>query len=127
MKRLTKAEEEIMQIIWQLDRCTVSDIRDVIEKETGGKKPPHSTISTIVRILEEKGFVDHKAYGRTYEYFSTVSKADYSRRTLKKFVSDYFEGSMNQLVSFLVKEEKIDMEELNKLLHDSENKSNDHD
>lgn len=127
MKRLTKAEEDIMQIIWQLDRCTVSDVRDYIQKETGGEKPPHSTISTIVRILEEKGFVDHKAYGRTYEYFSIVSKADYSRRTLKKFVSDYFEGSMNELVSFLVKEEKIDMDELNKLLRDSESKTKNHD
>ncbi len=124
MKRLTKAEEDIMQIIWQLNRCTVSDVRDFIAKENGEKKPPHSTISTIVRILEEKGFLDHKAYGRTYEYFPVVSKADYSRRTLKKFVSDYFEGSMNELVSFLVKEEKIDMEELSKLLQDSDNKEN---
>ncbi|MFT5765652.1 MAG: BlaI family penicillinase repressor [Saprospiraceae bacterium] len=128
MKPLTKAEEDIMQIIWQLERCTVSDIRDHIQKETGGEKSPHSTISTIVRILEEKGFLDHKAYGRTYEYFPIVSKADYSRRTLKKFVSDYFEGSMNELVSYLVKEEKIDMEELSKLLQDFENnKTNDHD
>lgn len=128
MKRLTKAEEDIMQIIWQLNRCTVSDIRDFIQKKTAGKKPPHSTISTIVRILEEKNFVGHKAYGRTYEYFPEVSKADYSRRTLKKFVSDYFEGSMNELVSFLVKEEKIDVEELSKLLQDFENdKTKDHD
>ena len=128
MKRLTKAEEDIMQIIWQLERCTVSDIRDYLQKETGKEKPPHSTISTIVRILEEKGFVDHKAYGRTYEYFPMVSKADYSRRTLTKFVRDYFEGSMNELVSFLVKEEKIDMEELSKLLDDFENnKTKDHD
>ncbi len=134
MKRLTKVEEDIIQIIWQLERCTVSDIRDHIQKETGGAKPPHSTISTIVRILEEKRFLDHKAYGRTYEYFPLVSKADYSRRTLKKFVSDYFEGSMNELVSFLVKEEKIDIEALSRLLEDSENdsvsekkKSNDHD
>jgi len=116
-----------MQIIWQLDRCTVSDLRSYIQKEVGGEKPPHSTISTIVRILEEKGFVDHKAYGRTYEYFSVVSKADYSSRTLKKFVSDYFEGSMNQLVSFLVKEEKIDMEELSQLLRDAEDKTENHD
>ena len=116
MKRLTKAEEEIMQLIWQLERCTVSDLRGEIQKATGGAKPPHSTISTIVRILEEKGFVDHKAYGRTYEYFPTVSKEAYSKKTLKKFVSDYFEGSMNNLVSFLVKEENIDREELSKLL-----------
>ena len=128
MKRLTKAEEDIMQIIWQLERCTVSDIRDFIQKEVGGEKPPHSTISTIVRILEEKGFLDHKAYGRTYEYFPTVSKSDYSQKTLKKFVTDYFEGSMNQLVSFLVKEEKIDMNELSKLLQDFEDKkTKDHD
>ncbi len=116
MKRLTKAEEDIMHLIWQLDRCTVSDLRTEIQKETGGAKPPHSTISTIVRILEEKGFVDHKAYGRTYEYFPTVSKEDYSRKTLKKFVTDYFEGSMNNLVSFLVKEENIDKDELSRLL-----------
>jgi len=86
MKSLTKAEEDIMQIIWQLERCTVSDLRDYIQQETGGNKPPHSTISTIVRILEEKGFV-----------------------------------------SFLVKEEKIDKEELSKLLNDSDHKTNDHD
>ena len=84
MKRLTKAEEDIMQIIWQLERCTVSDVRNYIQEEIGGEKPPHSTISTIVRILEDKGFLDHKAYGRTYEYFPKVSKEDYSARTLKK-------------------------------------------
>ena len=106
MKRLTKAEEDIMHIIWRLERCTVSDIRDDIQQETGKEKPPHSTISTIVRILEDKGFLDHKAYGRTYEYFPVISKKDYSRKTLKKFVSDYFEGSMNELVSFSGKGKK---------------------
>ncbi len=119
MKRLTQAEEDIMQIIWRLGRCTVSDIRDDIQQETGKEKPPHSTVSTIVRILEEKGFLDHKAYGRTYEYFPLVSKKEYSRRSLKKLVSDYFEGSMNELVSFLVKEKNIDLEELNEILNQS--------
>lgn len=123
MKRLTKAEEDIMQIIWRLERCTVSDIRDEIQKETGKEKPPHSTISTIVRILDDKGFLDHKAYGRTYEYFPLISKKDYSRRTLKKFVSDYFEGSMNELVSFLVKEKNIDVDDLNELLNQSQNEN----
>jgi len=123
MKRLTKAEEEIMQIIWKLERCTVSDIRDDIQQETGKEKPPHSTISTIVRILEDKGFLDHKAFGRTYEYFPLISKKDYSRRTLKKFVSDYFEGSMNELVSFLVKEKNIDVDDLNELLNKSQNEN----
>lgn len=124
MKRLTKAEEDIMQIIWRLERCTVSNIREIVQGEVGGKKPPHSTISTIVRILEDKGFLGHKAYGRTYEYFPLVSKEEYSHRTLNKFVSDYFEGSMNRLVSYLVKEEKIDLDELNNLLNHSDNKKN---
>ena len=114
MKRLTKAEEEIMQIVWQLGRCTVRDIIDEIAKTQ--PKPPHSTISSIARILDDKGFLGHKAYGRTYEYFATISKDAYSKFTLKKLATDYFEGSMNRLVSFLVKEEGIDKEELNELL-----------
>jgi len=112
MQRLTKAEEDIMQIIWQLERCTVSDII----KELGEPKPPHSTISSVVRILEKKEFLDHKAYGRTYEYFPIITKEIYSKRTLKKLVTDYFEGSMNSLVSFLVKEKDLDVKDLNELL-----------
>ena len=124
MKRLTKAEEEIMQLIWALERCTVSDLRSTIQQKNHGAKPPHSTISTIVRILEEKGFVDHKAYGRTYEYFPIVSKKEYSRKTIDKLVSDYFEGSMNHLVSFLVKEKNINKEELSRLLDEFDESDN---
>ncbi len=117
MQRLTKAEEEIMHIIWQLGRCTVSDVLDVIEKtDTERGRPPHSSISTIVRILEEKKFLDHKAYGKTYEYFPIVAKDDYSTKTLSKFITDYFEGSASNLVSALVKDEKLDADELKKLL-----------
>jgi BlaI family transcriptional regulator, penicillinase repressor len=117
MQKLTKAEEEIMQIIWQLERCTVSDILDVIEKEDAERgRPPHSSISTIVRILESKGYVDHKAYGKTYEYFPMVSKSDYGKRTLSKFISDYFDGSPQSLVSYLVKEENLNAQELKQLL-----------
>lgn len=112
MKKLTKAEEEIMQIIWRLERCTVSDILN----DLGDPKPPHSSISSIVRILEKKEFLDHKAYGRTYEYFPMISKDDYSKFSLKKLASDYFEGSMNNLVSFLVKEKDVDVKELGELL-----------
>ena len=117
MQKLTKAEEEIMQIIWQLERCTVSDILDVIERTDSERgRPPHSSISTIVRILEEKNFLDHKAYGKTYEYFPTVSKEAYGKNTLSKFITDYFDGSPQSLVSFLVKEENLDATELKKLL-----------
>lgn len=115
MIQLTKAEEEIMQIIWRLERCLVSDILPHVEEQRG-EKVPQSTVSSIVRILEGKGFVSHKAYGRTHEYFPVISKEDYTKTTVKKLVSDYFEGSMNNLVSFLVKEEKIDVDELSSLI-----------
>ena len=116
-KKLTKAEEDIMQILWRLERCTVSEILDVIEKESeDNKRPPHSSVSTIVRILADKGFVSHKAYGKTHEYFPIVSKNEYGKSSLSKLVSDYFDGSAHSLVSFLVKEEKMDTDELKKLL-----------
>lgn len=115
MKKLTKAEEEIMQYIWELDRCTVSQI---IEQMDVKDKIPHSTISSIVRILEKKGYVDHKAYGRTYEYFPVITKEDYSKKTIRSIVSNYFEGSMNQLVSFLVKEKDLDINELSELIQE---------
>jgi len=120
MKRLTKAEEEIMQIIWQLDRCLVSDIIKYMIEEQGAEKPPHSSISSVVRLLEKKGFVDHKAYGRTYEYFPIVSKEAYSSSSLSKLVSDYFGGSMSNLVSHLVKENKVDSDEIKDLLNNLE-------
>ena len=113
MKKLTKAEEEIMQIIWRLGRCTVRNIREDIG---GDPLPPHSSISTIVRILEDKGFLGHKAYGRTYEYFSLISKEDYSKKSLRKLVNDYFEGSMKRLVSFMVEEDALSVKELSQLL-----------
>lgn len=116
MKKLTKSEEEIMQIIWELEKCTVSQILDYMEKEMELKRPPHSSISSIVRIVEEKGFLDHKAYGRTYEYFPIVSKSDYGKRTLKSFVKNYFDGSMERLVSFMVKENDLSVKDLGEML-----------
>ena len=104
-----------MQIIWRLGHCLVSDILPHYE-ELKGKKIPQSSASSIVRILEEKGFVSHKAYGRTYEYFPSISKEDYTKSTLNRLVADYFEGSMSNLVSFLVKEENLDMNELSGLV-----------
>jgi predicted transcriptional regulator len=127
MNRLTKAEEEIMQIIWTLGPCTVSDIRNYMEQEMGIPKPPHSTISTIVRILDDKKqFLGHKAYGRTYEYFPLVTKEAYSKQTLKKFVRDYFEGSMDRLVSFMLKEEDLSLKDLSKLMDDLDEENDDH-
>ena len=112
MKQLTKGEEQIMHIIWELGNCTVSQIIATMPDP----KPPHSSISSIVRILEKKGFVNHKTYGRTHDYFAIVAKKDYSKLSLKKLVTGYFDGSMNQLVSFMVKENDMSVDELNNLL-----------
>lgn len=105
---LTKAEEEIMQLIWNRGRCLVSDLLD----DLGEPRPPHSSISTIVRILEKKGFVDHKAYGRTYEYFPLVTRESYSKSRLDKIAGDFFDGSFSQMVSFLVEQDRLDADEL---------------
>jgi BlaI family penicillinase repressor len=112
MEKLTKAEEEIMQIIWKLDKCLV---RDIIE-HLGDPDIPHSTVSSVVRILEKKGFLDHKAYGRTYEYFPIIAKEDYSKEEISSFLSKYFKGSAKRLVSFLVKEKDLSVKELAELM-----------
>ncbi|MBX2904426.1 MAG: BlaI/MecI/CopY family transcriptional regulator [Taibaiella sp.] len=109
---LTKAEEEVMQIIWNLERCLVRDVIDHL----GDPDMPHSTISSVVRILEKKGFVDHKAYGKTHEYFPIVTKEEYADHGVKSMVEKYFGGSPKQLVSFLVQSKDIDLAELKDLM-----------
>lgn len=124
MKKLTRAEEEVMQIFWKLGPSTVSDIRNYMVHTLGQPKPPHSTISTIVRILEEKEFLFHKAYGRTYEYHPLILKKQYTRQTLDKLVRDYFQGSPNELVSFLVKEKDLSLEDLQDLMDQLDHPNN---
>jgi predicted transcriptional regulator len=109
---LTKAEEEIMQVLWKLEPCLV---RDIIEN-LGQPDLPHSTVSSVVRILEKKGFVTHKAYGKTHEYRSLVSKEEYAQQNVKSLIKKYFGGSPKQLVSFLVQEHNMDLKELNELM-----------
>ena len=118
MKNLTRAEEDIMKYIWQLKRCTVSDILDQLPEP----RPPHSSISSIVRILERKGFVDHKAYGRTYEYFPIISKEEYGRRNVLSLIKDYFNGSPSELVSFLIAKEHTSVDEMHDLIKDLKKK-----
>lgn len=117
---LTKAEEEVMHIIWQLNRCLV---RDVIDK-LGDPGMPHSTISSVVRILEKKGFVDHKAYGKTHEYFPIITKEEYAQHGVKSLVEKYFSGSPKKLVSFLVQSEDMNLKELNDLMKVLDNPKN---
>ena len=101
-----------MQIIWKLERCLV---KDIIE-QLGDPDMPHSTVSSVVRILEKKGFVDHKAYGKTHEYFPIISKEDYAQHGVKSLMEKYFGGSPKKLVSFLVKNEDMNLKELNDIL-----------
>jgi BlaI family penicillinase repressor len=121
MKKLTKVEEEIMQIIWDLGRCTV---RDVIDQLNQTPKPPHSTISSVVRILESKDFLDHKAYGRTYEYFPIITKEEYSKDTLSSLVMNYFGGSTKRLISYLAKKEDISLQDLSEMIEKLDNSEN---
>ena len=116
MQKLTKAEEEIMHLIWEITPCTVSQLLDKLVKQKGGKKPPHSTISTLVRSIEEKGFLNHKAYGRTHEYFPIVTKEEYSKTHINGFLKNYFNDSPKQLVSFLVKDQNLSLKDLQDLM-----------
>jgi predicted transcriptional regulator len=109
---LTKAEEEIMQIIWSLQPCVVRDIIDHL----GQPDLPHSTVSSVVRILEKKGFVTHKAYGKTHEYRALISKEEYAQQNVKSLIGKYFGGSANLLVSHLVQEHKLNLKELAALM-----------
>lgn len=110
--QLTKAEEEIMQIIWEIQPCLVRDIIDKI----GNPDIPHSTVSSVVRILERKGFLTHKAYGKTHEYYPAISKEEYAQQGVKSLLEKYFGGSPKKLVSFLVKNEDMNLKELNDML-----------
>lgn len=115
MKELTKAEDQIMQMLWKLDKAFVKEIIEKLPEP----KPAYNTVSTIIRILEKKEFVDHEAFGKTFRYFPLISKKEYSKFYLKSFVGSYFSNSYKQMVSFFTKEESLslsEMEEMKKLI-----------
>lgn len=112
IQKLTKAEEDVMQLLWAIERGTVSDLLTRCEEP----KPPHSTVSSVVRILEKKGYVGHKAYGKTHEYFPLISKEDYGRRSLGDVLRNYFDGSVSRLVSHLTEGEILNPDEVQDLL-----------
>ena len=112
MKELTKAEEQIMQILWKLEEGFVNNIIEKMPEP----KPAYNTVSTIVRILEKKGFIDHKAYGKTYLYFPLISKKEYTRSFMKNFMSGYFGNSFREMVSFFVKEDNMSVSEIEELM-----------
>jgi BlaI family penicillinase repressor len=120
-RELTRAEEQIMHILWDKGAGLVHDI--LIEFPE--PKPAYNTVSTIIRILEQKGFVGHKAYGRTYEYFPLISKNEYTKTYFRSFVANYFGNSYKSLASFFASEEKLsvtELEEIRQLMEEEINK-----
>lgn len=108
---LTRAELEIMLIVWQKGECVVHDIKERLPEP----KPAYNTVSTIVRILEKKGFVSHRAFGKTHIYYPVISKPAYTRKYVGSVIQNFFDGSISELVSFFQKHGDISDEELHKL------------
>lgn len=112
IKDLTKAEEQIMQIIWQIEKGFVKDVMDYLPEP----KPAYNTVSTIIRILETKGFIGHEAFGKSHQYYPLISKDDYKRHVTEKLLDGYFENSVESMFSFFVKEEKLDLSDVDEIL-----------
>ena len=111
IKELTKAEEQVMQLLWQLEEAIVKDIIALMPDP----KPAYNTVSTVVRVLEGKGFIDHKAYGNSHVYFPLITEAQYKKFTFDKMMSNYFSNSYESLVSFIADEKKLGVKELDEL------------
>lgn len=112
IRQLTRAEEEVMLILWDKDKAFVRDILDAMPEP----KPAYNTVSTIIRILEKKGFVGYNAYGKTHEYFPVVAKEEYRKFEMEQLIGNYFENSLSELVSFFVKDKKVDARELDEIM-----------
>lgn len=112
IKELTRAEEQVMQILWDLKKGFVKDMLAQMEEP----KPAYSTISTIVRILVKKGFIRYKVYGNTYEYYPKISREAYTKFETERLLSSYFDGSVENLVSFFVSKKNINMKEAGKII-----------
>lgn len=112
MQKLTNKEEEIMHILWKLEKAFVKDVLMEIEDD----KPHYNTLSTIIRNLEDKGYVGHNAYGNTHQYFPVVTKEDYRKGFMSNAIENYFNNSYKSMISFFAKEEKISADELREIL-----------
>jgi BlaI family transcriptional regulator, penicillinase repressor len=112
IKELTKAEEQIMQVLWDLDRAFVKEVLEQLPEP----KPAYNTVSTIIRILETKGFVDHEAFGKSHRYFPLITKEAYKSFAAEKLLSGYFSNSVENMFSFFVKEKKLDLKEADEIL-----------
>jgi BlaI family penicillinase repressor len=120
MKSLTKAEEQIMQILWKLDKAFLREIVEAMPNP----KPHQNTVATLLKILVEKEFVGLTVISRHHQYYPLVSKDEYSKRSMKQLVKGYFEGSFSNVVSFMVRENNLSVEELEMLLQQIKKQQN---
>ena len=116
MQKLTKAEEQIIQVLWDLGPAFLKELMEAIPEP----KPSQSTVSTILRILKKKGFIDHKSFGKSFQYFPKVTKEEYARDYFGNYLENYFGGSFKRMLSFFVAKEDLDLETLNELLEETE-------
>ena len=110
--KLTHKEEEVMHILWKLEKAFIKDILDEMDKPT----PPYNTVSSLVRKLEGMNYIGHESFGKTHRYYPILKKEEYRKSSLKMMMNNYFGGSVEQLMSYFVKEEKVDLNELNEIL-----------
>lgn len=120
MKNLTKAEEQVMQVLWKLDKAFLREITDAMP----APKPHQNTVATILKILGEKEFVGLNVLGRHHEYYPIIRKEEYSKGKMKQIMKSYFEGSFSNVVSFMVREKNISIGELEKLLEQIKKQQN---
>lgn len=111
-QELTRAELEIMQVIWDKGRCLVHDVLEVLPEP----KPAYNTVSTVIRVLEKKGYVDHKAYGKTHEYHPIIDRDTYTRGFMAGVLNNFFGGSASRMVSFLSSNKSISLEETDEII-----------
>lgn len=118
MEDLTKAEEQVMHALWKLEKAFVKDLLSLFPEP----KPTYKMVNGIIRTLEKKGFVNHKAFGKTYQYFPVLSKENYIKHTAGQLVNNYFDGSYKNLVSFFVKDNDMTVKEMDDLMKVIESK-----
>jgi BlaI family transcriptional regulator, penicillinase repressor len=112
MKELTKAEEQVMQVMWKIKKGFINDLLEHFPKP----KPAYNTISTIVRILEKKGFISHKAFGKTHEYYALIPKEKYKKTLMGGLLKNYFDNSLTQMVSFFAKDKSLSVKEIDEII-----------
>jgi BlaI family transcriptional regulator, penicillinase repressor len=118
IQTLTKAEEQVMQFLWKIQKGFLKDVLDLYSEP----KPHTNTVSTILKVLKEKEFVDYEVFGRQHRYFPLITKEQYSGKTMKNLVKNYFKGSYKSAVSFLVEKNEMSVEDLEMLLNELKNK-----